>query len=78
MIAAVQEAIGVLVVSDVTVQDEKILRNIAIMYSEGVVNKYKVTDILFAHNVYVANSDFAVKQALGFLKDKTQKEPKLK
>jgi hypothetical protein len=44
----------------------------------NLVNKYKVTDILFAHNVYVANSDFAVKQALGFLKDKTQKEPKLK
>jgi len=44
LIAAVQEAIGVLVVSDVTVQDEKILRNIAIMYSEGVVNKYKVKE----------------------------------
>lgn len=44
----------------------------------SLVNKYKVTDILFAHNVYVANSDFAVKQALSFLKDKTQKEPKLK
>lgn len=44
LIAAVQEAIGVLVVSDVTVQDDKILRNIAIMYSEGVVNNYKVKE----------------------------------
>ena len=42
LIAAVQEAIGVLVVSDVTIQDDKILKNIAIMYSEGVVNNYKV------------------------------------
>ena len=44
LISAVQEAIGVLVVSEVTVQDEKILRNIAIMYSEGVVNKYKIKE----------------------------------
>jgi hypothetical protein len=44
----------------------------------SLVNKFKVTDILFAHNVYVANSDFAVKQALSFLKDKVQKESKLK
>jgi hypothetical protein len=44
LLSAVQEAIGVLVVSDVTVQDEKILRNIAIMYSEGVVNSYKVIE----------------------------------
>lgn len=44
LISAVQEAIGVLVVSDVTVQDEKVLKNIAIMYSEGVVNSYKVKE----------------------------------
>jgi hypothetical protein len=38
-----------------------------------MVNKFKITDILFAHNVYVANSDFAVKQELNFLKGNAQK-----
>ncbi len=42
LIAAVQEALGVLVVSEVTIKDDQVLRNIAIMYSDGVVNSYKV------------------------------------
>ena len=44
----------------------------------SLVNKYKITDILFAHNVYVANSDFAVNQALKFLKEKAENETKPK
>ena len=46
LIAAVQEALGVLVVSDVTIKDDQILNNIAIMYSEGVVNSYKVKECI--------------------------------
>ena len=42
LIAAVQEALGVLMVSEVTIRDDQILKNIAIMYSDGVVNSYKV------------------------------------
>ena len=46
LIAAVQEALGVLVVSDVAIKDDQILNNIAIMYSEGVVNSYKVKECI--------------------------------
>ena len=42
LIAAIQEALGVLVVSEVTIRDDQVLKNIAILYSDGVVNSYKV------------------------------------
>ena len=42
LLAAVQEALGVLVVSEVTIRDDKVLKNIAILYSDGGVNSYKV------------------------------------
>jgi hypothetical protein len=42
LIAAVQQAIGVLVVSDVTVESSKVIRDIAINYASGVVNEYSV------------------------------------
>ena len=42
LIAAVQEAIGVLIVSDVTVESNRIVRDIAATYSSGVVKSYKV------------------------------------
>ena len=39
---AVQKAIGVLVVSDQTVENNKVVRNLAASYSSGVVNSYTV------------------------------------
>ena len=42
LIAAVQQAIGVLVVSDVTVESNKVVRDIAINYASGVVKEYSV------------------------------------
>jgi hypothetical protein len=42
LIAAVQQAIGVLVVSDVTIESDKIVRDIAINYASGVVKQYSV------------------------------------
>ncbi len=42
LLAAVQEALGVLVVSEVMIRDDQVLKNIAILYSDGVVNSYKV------------------------------------
>lgn len=42
LVAAVQEALGVLVVSEVTIRDDQVLKNIAILYSDGVVNSYRV------------------------------------
>ena len=44
--AAVQEGIGVLVVSDVTIQNNSILKNIAITYASGVVTSYKVKNCI--------------------------------
>ena len=41
IIAAVQQAMGVLVVSEVTVSDEKVLTDLAGMYSSGVVKSYE-------------------------------------
>jgi len=46
LIAAVQEGIGVLVVSDVTIQNNSILKNIAITYASGVVTSYKVKNCI--------------------------------
>jgi hypothetical protein len=46
LIAAVQEGIGVLVVSDVTIQNDAILKNIAITYASGVVTNYKVKNCI--------------------------------
>lgn len=43
---------------------------------KDLVNKYHVTDLLFAHNIYVANSDFAVKKETGFLKGSFSEEKK--
>ena len=42
LIAAVQQAIGVLIVSDITVESNKVLRDIAINYASGVVREYSV------------------------------------
>ncbi len=42
LFASVQKAIGVLVVSDQTVQNDKVIRNLAASYSSGVVNSYKI------------------------------------
>lgn len=42
LLAAVSEAIGVLVVSDVTVENNRLLRDIAATYSSGIVKSYKV------------------------------------
>lgn len=39
---AVQKAIGVLVISDQTVENDKVVRNLAASYSSGVVNSYNV------------------------------------
>ena len=42
LIAAVQQAIGVLVVSDITVESSKVVREIAINYASGVVRQYAI------------------------------------
>ena len=39
---AVQKAIGVLVISDQTVENDRVVRNLAASYSSGVVNSYTV------------------------------------
>lgn len=40
--SAVQEAIGVMVVSETSVQNDRVVRDLAINYSSGVVNEYEV------------------------------------
>lgn len=42
LISAVQEVMGVLVVSEVNVQNNQLLNDLAIAYSNGVVNKYSI------------------------------------
>ena len=42
LLNAVQESIGVLVVSDQTAENNKVVRNLAAMYSSGMVNSYEV------------------------------------
>jgi len=42
LISAVQQAIGVLVVSDVTVDSNRVVRDIAINYASGVVKEYSI------------------------------------
>lgn len=44
LVAAVQEAIGVLVVSDQTVDNSRVVRDLAATYSSGVVNEYKIVE----------------------------------
>ena len=44
LIRSVQEAVGVLVVSETSVQSDKVLNDIAIQYASGVVNEYKVVE----------------------------------
>jgi hypothetical protein len=39
---SVQKAIGVLIVSDQTVKDDRVVRNLVAQYSSGVVNSYEV------------------------------------
>lgn len=46
LIAAVQEGIGVLVVSDIAINKDEILKNLAITYASGVVTNYKVIDCI--------------------------------
>ena len=41
IIAAVQQAMGVLVVSEITTSDEKVLSELAGMYSSGIVKSYE-------------------------------------
>jgi hypothetical protein len=40
--SAVQKAVGVLVISDQTVQNDRVIRNLVASYSSGVVNSYKI------------------------------------
>ena len=42
LVIAVQKGIGVLVVSDVTVDDDRVIRDLAATYSSGVVNSYEI------------------------------------
>ena len=42
LLSGIQESIGVLVVSDLTVENDRIVRNLVAQYSSGVVNKYEV------------------------------------
>jgi len=44
LIRSVQEAVGVLMVSETSVQSDKVLNDIAIQYASGVVNEYKVVE----------------------------------
>ncbi len=44
LIRSVQEAVGVLIVSETSVQSDKVINDIAIQYASGVVNKYKVVE----------------------------------
>ena len=41
---SVQEAVGVLVVSETSIQSDKVINDIAIQYASGVVNEYKVIE----------------------------------
>ena len=40
--SAVQKAVGVLVISDQTVKNDQVIRNLVASYSSGVVNSYKI------------------------------------
>lgn len=42
LVDAVQKGIGILVVTDQTVQNDKVIRNLAASYSSGVVNSYNI------------------------------------
>ena len=42
LVDSVNRGIGVLVVTDQTVQNDKVVRNLAAQYSSGVVNSYKI------------------------------------
>jgi len=44
LVDSVQRGIGVLVVTDQTVQNDKVVRNLAASYSSGVVNSYTVDE----------------------------------
>jgi hypothetical protein len=51
LISAVQEVMGVLVVSEVSVQNNKLLNDLAIAYSNGVVNKYSIKGCVVGERV---------------------------
>ena len=42
LVIAVQKGIGVLVVSDTTVDGDKVIRDLAATYSSGIVNSYEI------------------------------------
>lgn len=42
LVIAVQKGIGVLVVSDTSTKDEKVIRDLAATYSSGIVNSYEI------------------------------------
>jgi len=42
LLSGIQESIGVLVISDETAENDRIVRNLVAQYSSGVVNKYEV------------------------------------
>lgn len=42
LVHSVQKGLGVMVVSDLTVENEQVMRNIAAMYSSGIVDTYEV------------------------------------
>ena len=44
LIRSVQEAVGVLMVSETSVESDRVLNDIAIQYSSGIVNEYKVVE----------------------------------
>lgn len=47
IIASIQEVLGVLIVSEVSIQDNKLLNDIAIAYSNGVVTKYSIKECIY-------------------------------
>jgi len=42
LLASVQKGLGVMVVSDQSIENEKVVRNLAAMYSSGIVKSYEV------------------------------------
>ena len=42
LLSGIQESLGVLIVSDETTENDRIVRNLVAQYSSGVVNKYEV------------------------------------
>ena len=57
LLNAVQKGIGVLIVSDQTVSDGKVTRDLAAMYSSGVVNSYEIKGC--KHNICTVTANIS-------------------